>query len=263
MDALSQAILSSDIFDLSGVLIVLYAAIERFGAPKKLITDHGKVFQAKQLLAICEALEIEKEYIHPRQSWENLVETHFTVMRCRSQVHFGQVTSWEGAKTIHERFVTDYDAQPHWAHRKRDDNRLSPAEVLGQETGKLRTPEQLHRIFYAMRFLRRLDRLGYAQFRRWKLYGEEALARHPAVIWLHGDALTVEYEETLLAQYTVRYQPDKKHFKAVPEARRFETPYRSLQGSLWELDETLWQLAKRLPDYAPAQKRRNKALPIQ
>jgi hypothetical protein len=59
---------------------------------------------------------------------------------------------------------------------------LSPAEVLGQETGKLRTPEQLHRIFYAMRFLRRLDRLGYAHFRRWKLYGEEALARQPAVM---------------------------------------------------------------------------------
>ena len=40
----------------------------------------------------------------------------------------------------------------------------------------------------------------------------------PAAIWLHGDALTVEYQETPLAQYTVRYQPDKKHFEAVPEA---------------------------------------------
>ena len=47
--------------------------------------------------------------------------------------------------------MTDYNAQPHWAHRKRDDNRLSPAEVLGQETSKLRTLEQLHRIFYATR----------------------------------------------------------------------------------------------------------------
>ncbi len=266
MDAFSRAILSSDIFqsqDLSCVLIVLYAAIERFGAPKKLITDNGAVFRAKQLLAICEALDIEKEYIHARQSWENLVETHFNVMRRMSQVHFEQVTSWEGAKLAHERFMTDYNAQPHWAHRKRDDNRLSPAEVLGQETGKLRTPEQLHRIFYAMRFLRRLDRLGYAHFRRWKLYGEEALARHPAVIWLHGDALTVEYEETPLAQYTVRYQPDKKHFKAVPEARRFETSYRSLQGRLWELDETLWHLAKRLPEYAPRKKRRKKTTLIQ
>ncbi len=150
-----------------------------------------------------------------------------------------------------------------FAHRKRDDNRLSPAEVLGQEKSRLRTPEQLHRIFYATRFLRRLDRLGYAHFRWWKLYGEEGLARHPAVIWLHGDALTVEYQETPLAQYTVRYQPDKKHFKAVPEARRFETSYRSLQGWLWELDETLWHLAKRLPDYAPRKKRRKKPMPLQ
>ncbi len=35
-------------------------------------------------------------------------------MRRMSQVHFEQVTSWEGAKVAHERFVTDYNAQPHW-----------------------------------------------------------------------------------------------------------------------------------------------------
>ncbi len=51
-----------------------------------------------------------------------------------SQVHFEQVTSWQGAKLAHERFVTDYNAQPHWAHRKWDDHRLSLAEALGQET---------------------------------------------------------------------------------------------------------------------------------
>src|SRR5713101_2809059 len=115
MDAFSRAILSSDIFqsqDLACVLIVLYAAIEQFGAPQRLITDNGGVFRAKQLLAICEALDIEKEYIHSRQSWENLVETHFNVMRRMSQVHFEQVTSWQGAKLAHERFVTDYNAQP-------------------------------------------------------------------------------------------------------------------------------------------------------
>ena len=178
MDAFSRAILSSDIFqsqDLACVLIVLYAVIEQFGAPLRLITDNGGVFRAKQLLAICEALDIEKEYIHARQSWENLVEAHFNVMRRMSQVHFEQVTSWQGARLAHERFVNDYNAQPHWAHRKRDDHCLSPAEVLGQEKSRLRTPEQLHRIFYATRFLRRLDQLGYAHFRRWKLYGEEGV----------------------------------------------------------------------------------------
>ncbi|QBD75690.1 transposase [Ktedonosporobacter rubrisoli] len=115
MDAFSRAIRSRDIFqsqDLSCVLIVLYAAIERFGAPKKLITDNGGVFRAKQLLVICEALNIEKEYIHKRQSWQNLVETHFNVMRRMSQVHFEQITSWQGAKLAHERFVTNYNVQP-------------------------------------------------------------------------------------------------------------------------------------------------------
>ena len=72
--------------DLACVLIVLYAAIEQFGAPQRLITDNGGVFRVKQLLAICEALDIEKEYIHTRQSWENLVETNFNVMRRMSQV---------------------------------------------------------------------------------------------------------------------------------------------------------------------------------
>ena len=71
MDDFSRAILSSDIFqsqDPACVLIVLYAAIEQFGAPQRLITDNGGIFRAKQLLAICEALDIEKEYIHSRQS---------------------------------------------------------------------------------------------------------------------------------------------------------------------------------------------------
>src|SRR6266568_1217149 len=102
---------------------------------------------------------------------------------------------------------------PTGPHRKREDNRLSPAEVLGWVTNKLRMPEQLHRIFYATRFLRRLDRLGYVHFRRWKLYGEETLSRHPAVIWLHGDALTVEYEETPLAKRLPDYAPRKKRRK--------------------------------------------------
>ena len=88
LEAFSRAMLASDIFqgqDLGCVLIVLFAAIERFGPPDRLITDNGGVFRAKQLLRICEALEIEKEYIEPRQSYQNLVETHFNVMRRMSQ----------------------------------------------------------------------------------------------------------------------------------------------------------------------------------
>ena len=112
-----------------------------------------------------------------------------------------------------------------------------------------------NRIFYATRFLCRLDRLGYAHFRRWKLYGEEALARRPAVVWLHSDALIIEHAETPLAKYEVAYQPDKKHFRDVPAAERFQTPYHSPQGQLWELDDKLWKLATKLRNYAPRKRR--------
>jgi hypothetical protein len=135
--------------------------------------------------------------------------------------------SWESVKSIHPK------------------NRSALQGTCG------RWGEELHRIFYATRFLCRLDRLGYAHFRRWKLYGEEALARHPALIWLHGEALTIEHAETPLAKYGIEYQPDKKHFRNVPAAERYQTPYRSPQGHLWELDDKWWKLATKLPDYAP------------
>ena len=34
--------------------------------------------------------------------------------------------------------------------------------------------------------------------------GEEGLARRTAIVWVHGDTVTVEHEETPLAQYTAR-----------------------------------------------------------
>src|SRR6266702_5816659 len=80
----------------------------------------------------------KKEYIHPRQSWENLVETHFNVMRRMSQVHFEQVTSWEGAKLAHERFVTDYNAQPHWAPPQTRGQPPKPCRSVG--LGHQQTP---------------------------------------------------------------------------------------------------------------------------
>ena len=260
MDNFSRAILASDIYqaqDLASVLIVLYAAIEQHGCPQRLVTDNGSVFRAKQAMAIYDALEIQKEWIHKKQSWENLIESHFSIMRRMSNYHFEQVTTWEGAKQTHRRFVEDYNHQPHWGHRKRDDHRHTPAEVLGWVTGKMRTPEQLHRIFYATRFLRSLDRFGYARFRRWRLYAEEGLARRQTVLWLYGDTLTMEYANAPLSQYTVEYQPDKKHFRRVKEPRHFETPYQSPQQHLWKPDTVEWHPTQRLPDYASRRFRRH------
>jgi hypothetical protein len=42
--------------------------------------------------------------------------------------------------------------------------------------------------------LRQLDALGYARFRHWKVYGEEALAGREAALRVASESLTVEPE---------------------------------------------------------------------
>ncbi len=68
--------------------------------------------------------------------------------------------------------------------------------------------------------------------------------------------MTLEYANAPLSQYTVQYQPDKKHFRQVKDPRHFETPYQSPQQPLWEPTSVEWHPAQRFPDYAPRRSRR-------
>lgn len=106
--------------------------------------------------------------------------------------HFAKAQDWPELVGAHERFVEDYDAQEHWAHRERKDGRRSPAEVLGFVSGVRHREEELGRAFFSSRFVRVLDALGYARFRHWRVYGEEALAGREAALWLAAESLTVD-----------------------------------------------------------------------
>ena len=254
LDCYSRAILASALSrtqDLTAYLMVLFAAIRQHGSPEQLISDGGGVFRAKQALRIYAALEIEKKQIDKKQAWQNLIETQFNVMRRMADWAYGQAQTWEELQTVHDRFVVEFNFQPHWAHRARQDNRHSPAEVLGWVSGKLRTPEELHRIFYATRFGRLLDKAGYVRFRCWRLYGEAGLARRPAAVWLYRETLTVEFADQPIAQYSVAYQPDRMHLLNVTDPRLFETQYRSPQLPLWELGDGDWLKIVWLGRYAP------------
>ncbi len=70
-------------------------------------------------------------------------------------------------------------------------------------------------------------------------------------MWLYGETLTIEFADELLAQYRVRYEPDKKHLRGVTEPRLFETPFQSPQLPLWELSDEHWLKVVRRPPYAP------------
>ena len=72
---------------------------------------------------------------------------------------------------------------------------------------------------------RTLTKTGYAKFRNFLLYGEQALAGKRALIDIFQDTLTVEYGEQPLSRYSVEWQPDDKHLLRVGNPRLYDHPY--------------------------------------
>ncbi len=254
----SRAILASGLSrqqDLSAYLMILYSAIRQHGSPESLVSDGGSIFKAKQAMAIYKALDITKEKIEKRQPWQSYIETGFNVQRRMADWHFAQAHTWEELVAGHEKWVADYNYQVHWGHRDRQDGQHSPAEVLGWVSGSQISPEELHRVFYSTRFGRKVDVLGYARFRHWRVYGEEGLAGKGAAVWLYNETLSVEFGDQPLSQYEVRYGPDGRYLREIAHPRLFETRYRSIQPHLWELGEGEWLKVFRVPEYAPRRQR--------
>jgi transposase InsO family protein len=241
--------------DLTAYLMVLYAAIRRYGSPEALVSDGGAIFKATRATTIYRTLGITKEQVEKRQAWQSYIESQFNVQRRMADWHFARATTWEELLAVHDRWFEDFNTQDHWAHREREDGRRSPAGALGWMIGSHHTQEELHRVFYTTRFARRFDKLGYARFRHWRIYGERGLAGQRAAVWLYGDLLTLEFADAPLSQYLVTYAPNHIQLRTVAPLRQFETPHRSPQASLWELQPHEWQLALSLPVHERRRKR--------
>src|SRR6266567_8559238 len=91
-----------------------------------IVTDSGGVFYSKRAMAIYEALDIRKERIDPRQSWQNYREAHFGIMRRLADYYLNKAPTLDEMKKAHRKFIRDYNCQIHFAHRERNDNRHSP-----------------------------------------------------------------------------------------------------------------------------------------
>jgi hypothetical protein len=234
--------------------------VERYGAPEALVTAGGSVFRANQAKAVYEAAGVAKHEIEWGKPWQSYVETTFNIQRRMADWHFARARSWPELVAVHDRFVEDYNAQRHWAHRGREDGRLSPAEVLDWVTGLRHRPEDLERAFFASRFSRDLDALGYATFGRWRLYGEEALAGREAALWLHAGSLTLEHKGRALSRYDVERAAGTDRLASAARPRFFQTPYALVQPRLFRLDKAVWLKALKLDDYAARKPRRPSAL---
>lgn len=251
--------------DLTAYLSVLHAAVERYGAPEKLVSDGGGVFKANQAKAIYRSLGINKEEIERRRPWQNFIETTFNIQRRMADYYFARAESWEELVAAHDGWMERYNTQTHWAHRERKDARRSPAEVLGFLTGVRHRPEDLQRAFFSTRFTRTLDVSGYARLKHWRVYGEEGLARREVALWLGAESFAVEFAGDTHARYDIEYSARTNQLREVKRPRLFETVHRRslAQPRLFELivlGEGGWLKALRQKEYAPRKLRRPQAL---
>jgi murein DD-endopeptidase MepM/ murein hydrolase activator NlpD len=242
---------------------VLYAAVRKHGCPDVLVSDSGSVFLDQRARQIYTRLGIRKEQIQKRQSWQNYIESCFNVQRRMADWYFEKAQTWEDLVAAHAKWVQDYNYQKHLAHEKREDGRLSPAEVLGWVTGRQFEPAFIHHAFSAVCATRRLTKAGYARFRDFLLYGEQGLAGKQALINLFQETLTLEYQEEPLARYSVEFQPDERHFLRVGNPRLYDHPYPSPQLPLWEPGEVEWQVIIACQPYRPRRRRVVRAFVLQ
>jgi putative transposase len=111
---------------------------ERYGSPKRLVSDGGGIFRSRQATAVYGALGIEREEIERRQPWQSFIETTFNIQRRMADFYFAKAESWEELVAQHDRWLESYNTQSHWAHQGREDGRRSPSEVLGWVTTGVR-----------------------------------------------------------------------------------------------------------------------------
>lgn len=253
----SRALLASAISprqDLTAYLIVLRAAVETHGGPEMLVSDGGSIVRAKHAHAIYAALGIEKREIGRGQAWQNDIEANFNVMRRMADFHYARAGAWPDLQAVHDRFVHDFNHQPHAAHTGRPNGRRTPAAVLGWVHGAWCAPADLDRLF-RLRTTRVLDANGSVRFRHWRLYAERGLAGERAAVWLAGETLTIAFRAEALISYRVALESDGRRLRDVDDPTPLPHGHASPQPFLAPLDETAWLPARRLTPYRPRRTR--------
>jgi transposase len=252
----SRAILASAVTLSQGTnayLSVLHAAIERHGSPKTIVTDGAGIVRSNRAKAVYRSLGIAKEEIQRGRPWQSFIETNFNLQRRLADHFFAKAETWEELVAEHDLWLERHNTQRHHAHEGREDGRRSPSDVLGPLTLVRHHPGDLTRAFFSTRFLRRLDVLGYARIRHWRVYAEEGLARCEVALWLGDDGLVVEHGGLTLSRYDVSFSGGGRRLEAVTNPRLFATGHRSPQLKLFALGEVLgeggWLKALRLEAY--------------
>jgi transposase InsO family protein len=96
-------------------LMVLYTACLRYGAPGSLVSDSGGAYTSNDFEAVCRRLHIQHETIESTkgESYQNLMETHFTIQRRLYDYQFSLARTPAELEQRHRAFMQTYNTTAH------------------------------------------------------------------------------------------------------------------------------------------------------
>jgi hypothetical protein len=209
-DGYSRAIVGAGGFDrqhLSRLRQVFRQAIARWGAPERLVSDHGAVFVALQ--PCLQPLAIQWAPITTGHPWQHLAESGFAVHRRMLDAYLVGCAQREHVYQPQARFVADDQCWGHWAHQRTDAQGrvlyVSPEVILGQAHGRAIEPARLQRVFRLRQRTRTVRPYGQIRLHHFGLSIDQGLWGQTVEVLIDDEALRIEQADHLLVSYPCGY----------------------------------------------------------
>lgn len=237
LEGLSRTILAGSLTtgqDVGVILHLYFQALVRWGLWDEVISDHGGQFQSHEFARVHRKLPIRHTMYEKGHPWQNLIESQFGIQARVGEYHWERCGSIAAAQEFHRELIRDHNRLPHFAHRKRQDQKRSPLAVLGNAQGQVVEPATLHQAFSRKFWQRKTDARGFVRLGKWRLYIEEALPRTPVQVHYWDGKLRAEYDEQTLTEYDCRWDAKKLVPKTITNLHSLDHPYHSSQATLFD-----------------------------
>lgn len=238
LEGFSRTILAGSLTskqDVSIILQIYYLALLNWGKWETVVSDNGSQFRSHAFGNANTKLGINQHFCEKGRPWQNLIESQFGIQARLGEYLWQQCGNTEEAIEVHRELIRDHNRLPHFAHRKRDDGKSSPLEVLSNSRGAEIDKTGLHQAFSRQVWQRRTNEKGFIRVGRWKIYVEEGLPKTPVELIYWDGKLRAEYRQEKLAEYDCRWNEKEQRPQAIQKPKHFETKYSSRQPELFEV----------------------------
>ena len=220
---------------LSRLSHVFRQAIARWGAPERLVSDHGAVCVALQ--PCLAPLAIPWAPITKGHPWQTPAESGCAVPRRRLDASSVGCAPREHVYPQPARFVADSQLWGHWAHQRTDAQGHvvygAPAVILGQAHGRAIESARLQRVFRLRQRTRTVRQDGQIRLHTFGLSSDRGLWGQTVDVLSDDEALRIEPADHRLVSYPCVYDTVRRRIATIDGHGR--QPYHQVQALPWAL----------------------------